>query len=306
MEDRPKRIRAEILPFDLVDIDPLLDELAARAFIKRYTVDGKRYIQVLKFLEHQKPHATEKDSAIPDENGFCTVHERTKNNCVTGKFSRINVLTPTDNSYLTVKQPLDNALNPYSLNPESWGIAQQSITIPCSETTQPERLNNPEQGHDPPPKNPPSGKTSKAETASHEAARVAAVSARALEVAVLLKRRGVSIPPGDVRMRRWAQDGISDAILLAAVETAGQRRLAQGSLSPVNAGLIDSILADAQAPPARASPPVSGLRGAGKQAVRDAYLCAAEAAAKKHGLDELRGDDGRREHDISGQCARVA
>lgn len=46
LEDRPKRIRAEILPFDMVDVDPLLNELAARGFIGRYEVNGKRWIQI--------------------------------------------------------------------------------------------------------------------------------------------------------------------------------------------------------------------------------------------------------------------
>lgn len=46
LEDRPKRIRAELLPFDMVDVEPLLEELAVRGFIDRYEQDGKRYILV--------------------------------------------------------------------------------------------------------------------------------------------------------------------------------------------------------------------------------------------------------------------
>lgn len=167
-----------------------------------------------------------------------------------------------------------------------------------SKQNSPDPLGETEQRHDPPEKNPPSGKTPKAESASHEDATVAAVSARALDIAVLLKQRGVIIPPGDVRMRRWAQDGISDAVLLAALETATLRRASRGCSNPVNAGLIDSILADAQAPPARASP-------RGKQAAREAYLDAAATSAKKHGFDVKGGDDGRHERDISGEYSRV-
>lgn len=165
----------------------------------------------------------------------------------------------------------------------------------------PDPSGEPEQHHDPTQKNPPSGKTPESESASHEDATVAAVSSRALDIAVLLKQRGVIIPPGDVRMRRWAQDGISDAVLLAALETAELRRVSRGCQNPVNAGLIDSILADAQAPPARASP-----RGAGKQAAREAYLDARAVAGKKHGFDEKGGGDGRHERDIRGEYSRVA
>ncbi|RSZ60021.1 hypothetical protein HF313_15005 [Massilia atriviolacea] len=65
MEDRPKRIKAELLPFDNADVDQLLDELARYGFILRYEVDGQRYIQVLKFSEHQTPHVREQASTIP-------------------------------------------------------------------------------------------------------------------------------------------------------------------------------------------------------------------------------------------------
>lgn len=65
LEDRPKRIKGELLPFDAVDVEPLLRELDARKFILRYEVDGVRYIQILKFADHQTPHYTEKPSVLP-------------------------------------------------------------------------------------------------------------------------------------------------------------------------------------------------------------------------------------------------
>lgn len=65
MEDRPKRIKAELLPFDNADVDQLLNELASFGFILRYEVEGQRYIQVLKFTEHQTPHVREQASTIP-------------------------------------------------------------------------------------------------------------------------------------------------------------------------------------------------------------------------------------------------
>ncbi|MDE2254178.1 MAG: hypothetical protein KGL42_07945 [Betaproteobacteria bacterium] len=65
LEDRPKRLKAEILPYDQCDIDELLDALAARQFILRYQVEDQRFIQVLNFTKHQNPHVKEAGSLIP-------------------------------------------------------------------------------------------------------------------------------------------------------------------------------------------------------------------------------------------------
>lgn len=66
LEDRPERIRAEVLPYDTgVDADDLLDQLERAGFIERYTVDGERYVQVCKWRQHQKPHPHEVPSVIP-------------------------------------------------------------------------------------------------------------------------------------------------------------------------------------------------------------------------------------------------
>lgn len=65
MEDRPKRIKAEVLPFDNVNVDRLLNDLAQRGFITRYEVAGNRYIAVNSFEKHQNPHVREAESTIP-------------------------------------------------------------------------------------------------------------------------------------------------------------------------------------------------------------------------------------------------
>jgi hypothetical protein len=65
LEDRPKRIEAEILPYDFQDVDALLQELADHEehFIIRYEVDGKKIIQVRTFLKHQRLTSKETDTA---------------------------------------------------------------------------------------------------------------------------------------------------------------------------------------------------------------------------------------------------
>jgi len=64
LEDRPKRIKGELLPFDSQDVEPLLRELAQNKFLERYEVDGERFIQITKFRKHQSPHYSEKASVI--------------------------------------------------------------------------------------------------------------------------------------------------------------------------------------------------------------------------------------------------
>lgn len=67
LEDRPKRIRAEALPYDNVDADKMLDQLVDAGFIRRYSVDGEKIIQIVNFLKHQNPHVREAASALPEE-----------------------------------------------------------------------------------------------------------------------------------------------------------------------------------------------------------------------------------------------
>lgn len=66
LEDRPKRIRAELFPYRL-DIDPCmaLAWLNDNLFINRYIVDGEKFIQILKWKKHQSPHHKEVESVIP-------------------------------------------------------------------------------------------------------------------------------------------------------------------------------------------------------------------------------------------------
>jgi hypothetical protein len=116
--DRPKQLRAEILPYDEVDADAFLDMLAAGPdpFILRYSVDGNRYIQVINFSRHQHPHKTEAASRIPapssgsngkarHKRGPAPVQALTDNGA-------IPVQVPLDNGAIPVQSPLDNATNP--------------------------------------------------------------------------------------------------------------------------------------------------------------------------------------------------
>lgn len=66
LEDRPKRIRAQAFPYDTTfDVDRMLSDLQASAFILRYTVEGQGFIQITNFIKHQRPHSNETCSEIP-------------------------------------------------------------------------------------------------------------------------------------------------------------------------------------------------------------------------------------------------
>lgn len=80
VEDRPKKIRAEVLPYDECDADLMLDQLAAAGFIARYTAEGVAVIQVLAWEKHQNPHVKEGASTLPEQckSGASLVQEQGK------------------------------------------------------------------------------------------------------------------------------------------------------------------------------------------------------------------------------------
>lgn len=69
LEDRPARLKAELFPYDEIDVDELLTALHRKKFVRRYRIGKSRYIQINKFLDHQKPHYKEPPSLIPAPDG---------------------------------------------------------------------------------------------------------------------------------------------------------------------------------------------------------------------------------------------
>jgi len=68
LEFRPKRIKAEILPYDDCKIDVLLDQLLQTGFIVVYSIDGDNYLSIPTFTEHQNCNIKEAASIIPAPN----------------------------------------------------------------------------------------------------------------------------------------------------------------------------------------------------------------------------------------------
>src|SRR6266852_6829814 len=65
LEDRPKRIKKAVLPYDKVDVDVALTKLEESHFVVRYEGNGNRYVCIPAFLKHQYPHKKEPPSTIP-------------------------------------------------------------------------------------------------------------------------------------------------------------------------------------------------------------------------------------------------
>jgi len=93
LEDRPERLKIEIMPYDKIDPEKALQELASqkrvskRPYIIRYEDNGNHYIQILSWNRHQKPHHTETESIIPPPPS--------------------NLARQTSNGYITVNEPID-------------------------------------------------------------------------------------------------------------------------------------------------------------------------------------------------------
>ena len=224
LPDRPRQIKMEIYPADSFDIDAMLAALHGAGFILRYEVNGIRCIEVQNFLKHQNPHHAEKPSTLPAPG---------KPEASPG----LNVLIPES----------------LFLNPESGSTRQRGASCvgPQTAETSPEPPSTPDPEWTECEQNPPPE-----ENPQPRALHADAVTARAVEITVLLRQRGAGVAAGDVRIRNWAERGVGDAALLMALERAERQRERSRSAQPVNAGLLDAMLSGnaGGAPPARASP----------------------------------------------------
>lgn len=65
LEDRPQKIKAQLYPYDEINVDALLDELQKARAIIRYSVKGYKFLQIRTFSHHQAIHKKETPSYIP-------------------------------------------------------------------------------------------------------------------------------------------------------------------------------------------------------------------------------------------------
>ncbi|EGY4504857.1 hypothetical protein MX201_001775 [Salmonella enterica] len=154
LDDRPKKVKALVLPFDNVDCDELLQQLHQRKFINRYQVNGEGFIQISNWKKHQNPHCKEAASEIPApvENNDSTGQEQCKDDKEEDKNGTEstqlieNDEVPEKHYASTVQEPVENNLNPAdSLNliPDSLNLIPDSLNlIPDSLNLIPDSLSN--------------------------------------------------------------------------------------------------------------------------------------------------------------------
>jgi hypothetical protein len=65
----PRRLGVQILPYDNVDFEAIMEALTSSNFIEKYEVDGKLYGWVPSFHRHQVINNRELDSSIPSSPG---------------------------------------------------------------------------------------------------------------------------------------------------------------------------------------------------------------------------------------------
>lgn len=134
LDDRPKKIKAMLLPFDEADCDALLQQLNDHKFIIRYRVNGECYIQISNWKKHQNPHCKEAASEIPApiENDKSTGQEQCKEDAEEEKKDSEspqdveNKGAPEMHCTSMVQESVENSLNPAdslnlipdSLNPD--------------------------------------------------------------------------------------------------------------------------------------------------------------------------------------------
>ena len=98
LKDKPKVIKAQLFPWDDIDINSLLNDLHNSGFVKRYIVDGAKYLQVINFGKHQNPHKNEAASVIPPFDPSQKTQENQEDEVVQYKHSTSTVQAPEKHS----------------------------------------------------------------------------------------------------------------------------------------------------------------------------------------------------------------
>lgn len=142
LDDRPKKVKALVLPFDNVDCDELLQQLHDRKFIQRYQVQDGAYIQITNWKKHQNPHCKEAPSEIPE---YCEADTKQEEEQVKEDESIMQVQCNSganehqvidnneaqlEHSASTVQEPVENNLNPadsFNLIPDSLILIPDSL-----------------------------------------------------------------------------------------------------------------------------------------------------------------------------------
>lgn len=140
LEDRPKRLKALLFPYDedmtATRMDGLLSQLEDAKFIIRYQVGEGRFIQVVNWKKHQRPYQDERASTLPppmdyhedpkvptrDHEGTHKAPSRKQqghNKEAAGEQGGAEPTPPSLPPGAASSLPVTDSLNPVSSNPET-------------------------------------------------------------------------------------------------------------------------------------------------------------------------------------------
>ena len=102
LEYRPKRIKAQVLPYDDCDIEQLLNDLNKSRLITIYSVQEQKYINITNFIEHQNPHKNEKAKGtnIPEMPEGVDFNEEINNRDLSRLNREYSASDPADSCFL--------------------------------------------------------------------------------------------------------------------------------------------------------------------------------------------------------------
>jgi len=132
LKDKPRTIKAQVLPFDDdIPIDLALDQLQEAGFIYRYESQGVAVIQIRTWHKHQNPHHTEKDSDLPGpDNGALTVKQPLNNGYVAEHSQDAPFPCPMNNDQETKNQkPIKKAFRKPTVEQVSAYIKEQGYAV---------------------------------------------------------------------------------------------------------------------------------------------------------------------------------
>ena len=261
LEDRPKRIKAELFAFDSIEVAPLLAELEQFGFIMRYAVEGRGFIQIKTFDKHQNPHHREPPSSIPSPQSPGLLGDESSDHGVETVLIPDSGFLIPDSGFLIPDSGEAHALpDPARAPPADAAVAPDGAARagPSPASQAPPDAGQPEQ---------PSPERPQATAAPPPSPTVAAVVCRAMRAVGL-----ASVNPSSPELAALIDAGADEAAFVAAAATAVDRGKGFAyALAAVRGQMADAARAAAGvhglggAPPARASPSEPAWRAEQRQ-----------------------------------------
>jgi hypothetical protein len=146
LEDRAKRIKAELFAYDSVEVEPLLADLATHGFILRFKDGaGLGIIQVIEFSKHQSPHFKEAKSILASPQSLGLLKQQYEDKA-SGKPDISPGFYGDERTIDDASAPPDSlipdSLIPDSLNPESLQKKEPAALVAEASPSTPYRVPN--------------------------------------------------------------------------------------------------------------------------------------------------------------------